>query len=438
VTCHDAREQLSALLDDALPVPDRQALEAHLSVCAECRRELEQLQTTMALLGRLPPVHAPAGFVDRVMAEAYRPSQPRRLLDALFRPLRVKLPIEAAAVLLVGVSALYVYQRAPEVQRLARQETRESPPPSTVTPPPAAVPPAPEVQQFARQEARESPRPSTVTPPPAGAPPAAGAGGEPSRFRDQASVTKGAPVEEGAAGEEARQAPPAAALSAPPAPTSPPARGGDVREAPAARSEPSLKSNLEPKFEKEAQVERRPDAGGGAGTPSGMGKVAQSADPSPSRDAARAQAATTPSPAEKAAPSVAAPAPEARARAGGVASAPPAAPTTEGAPGDALSSAKSRSAARLMRAVDASGRLAVPAREPAEAALDGLLRRLGAARVARRLEGQGMVLIDVVVPAARYRELIEGLGHIGRWTPEHEAKTLPPEVRVEVAVTVEP
>jgi len=440
VTCHDAREQLSALLDDALPVPDRQALDAHLSVCAECRRELEQLQATMALLGRLPPVHAPAGFVDRVMAEAYRPSRPRRLLDALFRPLRVKVPIEAVAVLLVGVSALYVYQRAPEVQRLARQETRESPPPSTVTPPPAGAPRAPEVQQFARQEARESPRPSTVTPPPVAAPPAAGTGGEQSRFRDQASATKRAPVEDGAAGEEARQAPPAAALSAPPAPTSPPARGGDVREAPAARSEPSPKSNLEPKFEKEAQVERRPDAGGGAGTPSGMGKVAQSAEPSPSRDAARAQAAATPSPAEKAAPSMAAPAPapEVRGRAGGVASVPPAAPTTEGATGDALPSAKSRSAARLMRAVDASGRLAVPAREPAEAALDGLLRRLGAARVARRLEGQGMVLIDVVVPAARYRELIEGLGHIGRWTPEHEAKTLPPEVRVEVAVTVEP
>ena len=123
MTCHDARPQLSALLDDALSVAEHQALEAHLAACAECRRELEQLRGTVALLGRLPPVHAPAGFVDRVMGEAYRPPWPRRVLDALFRPLRVKLPLEAAAVLLVGVSALYVYQHAPEVQQVARQET---------------------------------------------------------------------------------------------------------------------------------------------------------------------------------------------------------------------------------------------------------------------------------------------------------------------------
>ena len=92
-----------------------------------------------------------------------------------------------------------------------------------------------------------------------------------------------------------------------------------------------------------------------------------------------------------------------------------------------------------MRASDASGRLAVPARDPAEVALDALLSRLGATRVARRLEGrQGLVLVDVVVAAARYHELIEGLGQIGRWTTEHEPKTLRLEVRLEVAVTVEP
>ena len=116
MTCHDARDQLSALLDAALDAAERHALDAHLAACPECRHELEQLRATTALLGRLPSVRAPAEFVDRVMAEAYRPPWPRRLLDALFVPFRVKLPLEAAAVLLVGVSALYVYQRTSEVQ----------------------------------------------------------------------------------------------------------------------------------------------------------------------------------------------------------------------------------------------------------------------------------------------------------------------------------
>src|SRR5262249_27244698 len=95
VTCHDAREQLSALLDDALSGEERAALDTHLARGAECRRELEQLGGTVTLLGRLGPAHAPAGFVDRVVTRAYRPPWTRRLLDALFRPLRVKLPLEA-------------------------------------------------------------------------------------------------------------------------------------------------------------------------------------------------------------------------------------------------------------------------------------------------------------------------------------------------------
>ena len=96
-------------------------------------------------------------------------------------------------------------------------------------------------------------------------------------------------------------------------------------------------------------------------------------------------------------------------------------------------------AARLTRAVDASGRLTVPARAPAEQALDALLARLGATRVGRLLEGdRGMIVIDVLVPGPRYRELIDGLGQIGRWVTEYESGTLPAQVRVEVALTVEP
>jgi hypothetical protein len=92
-----------------------------------------------------------------------------------------------------------------------------------------------------------------------------------------------------------------------------------------------------------------------------------------------------------------------------------------------------------VRAVDARGRLVVPAREPAEAALDTLLGRVGGRRVERRLEGdRGLVVIDVLVSGARYRELIAGLGEIGRWVTDQEPGALPPQLRVEVAMTVEP
>ena len=121
-------------------------------------------------------------------------------------------------------------------------------------------------------------------------------------------------------------------------------------------------------------------------------------------------------------------------------SAPPAAPAPEGAASDALSTAKSaeRGAphARVGRE-RAPGRC--PPASPAEVALDALLSRLGATRVARRLEGtQGLVLIDVVVPAARYRELLEGLGRSAGGPPSTSPRRFRSQVRVEVAVTVEP
>jgi hypothetical protein len=404
MTCPEARELLSALLDDALSPAERQAIDAHLRTCAECARELTELRETVALLERLPPVHAPAGFVDRVVETAYRPSWPRRVADALFRPLRVKLPLEAAAVVLVSISALYVYQHAPEVQQVARQETREAPAsaPSPVPPPPPSttseVSPAspasdaasPPKSGVAELEAKGEPGPPAAPPPFPAAP---------------------APVR-----KHENVAPPSAAP-------------GATASATAPAQESKVATSAEAK--KETVDQRREDTVG-ATSPSGtLQKQAQSAEPAPSPDAAGSRAAPAP-------PQIAAtPPPEARGPAGGAGAAPGEAPAPERAP-EPFSAAKSRAATRLMRAVDASGRLVVSAPGPAEIALDALLGRLGGTRVARRLEGpEGLILVDVIISAARYPELLEGLGKIGRWTTEHEPKTLPSQVRVEVAVSVE-
>ena len=133
MTCHDAREWFSALVDGTLGADEAGALDGHLSTCAECRRELQRFRDTVALLRRAAPVRAPAGFVQRVL-EAARPAPwPRRLLRGLFLPWPVKLPMEAAAIVLVSVGLVYyVYRTTPELQRSARLES--TPPVVTETP----------------------------------------------------------------------------------------------------------------------------------------------------------------------------------------------------------------------------------------------------------------------------------------------------------------
>jgi hypothetical protein len=412
MTCLEARELLSGLLDDAVTESERRSIEAHLETCAECRRELAALRETVALLHRAPGVRAPAGFVDRVMETAYRPSWPRRVADALFRPLRVKLPLEAAAVVLVSVSALYVYRHAPEVQQVARQETREAAPRTPAGQPAAppvadnAGPPSPDTtaalrprNEIAELEAKRDAGPP-VSAPPAVAPAAPAANVQ----RENVAPST---------------APDATASTAPVA-------SGEARRTPEATSAAQTDAK------KEVRDERRGDAPPAVPPAGTLQKQAQRAASSPSRDAAGARA--TPAPPAAAAPP---PPPEARARARSSGAAQPAPPPLErGA--EPFSVGKPRAAAKLMRAADASGRLVVPATEPAEVALDALLNRLGGIRVARRLEGpQGLILVDVIVAAARYAELVEGLGKIGRWTAEHEPKTLPAQVRVEVALSAE-
>ena len=141
MSCAENRLRHSALLDGELAPTERAQVEAHLATCAECTAELAALARTLGMLHALPAVRAPLGFVDRVL-ESTRPMPwHRRLGRRLFQPLRVKLPLEAAAVMLVAFGAVYVFQNTPELQQAARQEQSAPVPVAPpATPAPATVP----------------------------------------------------------------------------------------------------------------------------------------------------------------------------------------------------------------------------------------------------------------------------------------------------------
>jgi hypothetical protein len=98
----------------------------------------------------LPAERAPAGFDDRVIGAA-RPVERRRWFARRpVLPLGMRLPAQVAALLLVATTAVWVFQRSPELQQAARQEAPV---------PPASAPPAPAAP------ATPSPRSSTPAPP---------------------------------------------------------------------------------------------------------------------------------------------------------------------------------------------------------------------------------------------------------------------------------
>jgi hypothetical protein len=209
MTCDDVRESLSALLDEALTPDERRAVEAHLEGCAECRRELERLRQTVTLLHRVSPAHAPVGFVDRVVAAAQPKAWYRRVAAAVLLPLSTKLPVEATAIVMVALLAVYTFERTPALRQAARYETPasservEAPTPLTdarkeretapaLRPPPAVGP---------RRDAPPAPASAPVEPAPPPSPP-------PAAVTDSPAAKAEAPAESaaGAKADSRRQA----------------------------------------------------------------------------------------------------------------------------------------------------------------------------------------------------------------------------------------
>jgi hypothetical protein len=203
MTCHDARELFSALIDEALTREERADVYGHLVTCADCRRELTAIERTVKLVRGTTPVRAPVGFVDRVVQAARPTPWYTRAARAVLLPWPVKLPLGAAAIVLLAGLAVLMFRGSDEQQSAARYE-------------------APPV--LADRRAAEAPAETPPATPPAEAPatPAPGVPSrdatEPAREKDGAPVASRVEQLEKRAETKAESAPSPAGETAPPRP----------------------------------------------------------------------------------------------------------------------------------------------------------------------------------------------------------------------------
>jgi len=57
LSCQELVELVTDYLEEALPPEDRARFEAHLEPCEGCTTYLDQMRTTIELVGRLTPEH---------------------------------------------------------------------------------------------------------------------------------------------------------------------------------------------------------------------------------------------------------------------------------------------------------------------------------------------------------------------------------------------
>lgn len=118
MNCHVVKELASDYLDRRLGAVQAADVREHVRLCAECREEIEQLRATVAAIGSLEEIEVWPDFLVQVNRKIDRVGALARIRRALFEPLRIKLPVEAAGLVIVATLGLYLYHReAPKLQR---------------------------------------------------------------------------------------------------------------------------------------------------------------------------------------------------------------------------------------------------------------------------------------------------------------------------------
>jgi hypothetical protein len=118
--CRTVHDYLSTYLDHEIPLPIRVALDQHFESCPQCRHDLAQLHMMTAWVCDFPRIEPSSMFLQHVCERVERlPHRPR--LSSFWR-LAGALPLQAAATLLVVVSAALVWQMTPHLWRGRMQE----------------------------------------------------------------------------------------------------------------------------------------------------------------------------------------------------------------------------------------------------------------------------------------------------------------------------
>jgi hypothetical protein len=116
--CAEVQKQLSAYIEKAVSPKQKALIEAHLKGCKRCKQALADLKKTVDYVQRLEEVEPPPWLTQRVMARVRSEAEAKQgMWRRLFFPFHIKVPLEALALILVAVGAVYIFKTVqPEMQ----------------------------------------------------------------------------------------------------------------------------------------------------------------------------------------------------------------------------------------------------------------------------------------------------------------------------------
>lgn len=116
MTCAEVQLLLSEYIEKSLETIRMKAVDIHLLSCASCRAETEGLMDCIRQISDLPLLDPPIGFTQRVMAHVSEIETRPSMWGRLLAPFRVSTPIQAMAVVLIAVLAVFLYQKESQIR----------------------------------------------------------------------------------------------------------------------------------------------------------------------------------------------------------------------------------------------------------------------------------------------------------------------------------
>ena len=156
MNCQEVKELFSDYLDHRITPSQIVLLEEHVKSCPACGQELTQLRAIISMTASLGEIETPPDFIVQVNRKIDGERNPGGVWRRLFEPMKIKLPLEAAALLLVSTLAFYLYHESPEMSQdslaligktveVPEEQKREKEPAPSSEAPAATPPAAPEV-----------------------------------------------------------------------------------------------------------------------------------------------------------------------------------------------------------------------------------------------------------------------------------------------------
>ncbi|MDP3016834.1 MAG: zf-HC2 domain-containing protein, partial [Deltaproteobacteria bacterium] len=110
--CEKVRDQFSFLFEGELKPPEEEKVREHLAFCPNCEKEWKEFRQMMGWLHSAEEEEVPEGFLSELQKKREeRKGKEGTVGDRLFRSMKV--PIQAAAMVMIVFLALYLTQMTP-------------------------------------------------------------------------------------------------------------------------------------------------------------------------------------------------------------------------------------------------------------------------------------------------------------------------------------